>query len=622
MSNEFELSRRKALAALGTIGVASAGAGLGTSAYFSDQETFQNNELTAGELDLKVDWEEHYSDWSDDEANLDDDNPDNDLDIVMDDPDDVAYVGLPYPDDPLIWVHEDDLDEFMANTGIDAFPDPDNSGTGDFPDYSEMPEGSTVCDYLADVGADDEGLSTFSDPDADPPVIGRTDGPDTRTGGVEIEGEPKPLVALDDVKPGDFGEITFSTHLCDNDGYLWMNADNVEYSENGVTEPEADDPDEEDGVVELPDVVQTALWYDGDCDNVLDEVTGELDIVALADVSGSIDGDEMTRITDAANIFIEQLSANTEPGDVEAALYTFGSPHTAPDEAVNEQRELQDLSNYITGGNGNLTQGPGGEFPNDPVDANATPMPAALDIASQVLDNEGRPDAKKVIVLVTDGGPNYAGDGPGGGTVTFSGAGHPYTSEQDNGSSDGNVSDDEKDETASVASSIFTNNGYEIWTVGITDEADLNMFLETGVAQPGTDQHTNVSGDFDGINAAALELANAITGQEEVIFQGTLRELLTALQSNDGRGIPLDAGLDTEYFETGYQADNGPDPEDDPDRECFRGLNTYCFGLAWWLPVNHGNEIQTDSAEFDIGFYTEQCRHNDGAGMNNESIDA
>jgi hypothetical protein len=35
------------------------------------------------------------------------------------------------------------------------------------------------------------------------------------------------------------------------------------------------------------------------------------------------------------------------------------------------------------------------------------------------------------------------------------------------------------------------------------------------------------------------------------------------------------------------------------------------------VPLNHGNEIQSDSAEFDIGFYTEQCRHNDGEGMAN-----
>jgi len=66
--DDLSLSRRKALAALGSIGVASAGAGLGTSAYFSDQETFENNELTAGTLDMKVAWDEHYSDWMDGEA--------------------------------------------------------------------------------------------------------------------------------------------------------------------------------------------------------------------------------------------------------------------------------------------------------------------------------------------------------------------------------------------------------------------------------------------------------------------------------------------------------------------------------------------------------------------------
>lgn len=53
---KFELTRRKALAGLGTIGVAGAGAGLGTSALFSDEEEFENNRIQAGELDLIVDY--------------------------------------------------------------------------------------------------------------------------------------------------------------------------------------------------------------------------------------------------------------------------------------------------------------------------------------------------------------------------------------------------------------------------------------------------------------------------------------------------------------------------------------------------------------------------------------
>ncbi|MFC7176175.1 SipW-dependent-type signal peptide-containing protein [Halosegnis marinus] len=50
----YSLSRRKMLAGLGAVGLASAGAGLGTSALFSDEESFTNNTLTAGTLDMSV----------------------------------------------------------------------------------------------------------------------------------------------------------------------------------------------------------------------------------------------------------------------------------------------------------------------------------------------------------------------------------------------------------------------------------------------------------------------------------------------------------------------------------------------------------------------------------------
>lgn len=54
--NPLSLSRRKLLAGAGAAGTASAGAGLGTSAYFSDTESFLGNELVAGQLDLVVDY--------------------------------------------------------------------------------------------------------------------------------------------------------------------------------------------------------------------------------------------------------------------------------------------------------------------------------------------------------------------------------------------------------------------------------------------------------------------------------------------------------------------------------------------------------------------------------------
>ncbi|PHQ39929.1 hypothetical protein DJ69_03545 [Halorubrum persicum] len=58
--DKIGLSRRKMLVGLGAVGVASAGAGLGTTAYFNDTESFEGNTLTAGSLDLFVDYEASY----------------------------------------------------------------------------------------------------------------------------------------------------------------------------------------------------------------------------------------------------------------------------------------------------------------------------------------------------------------------------------------------------------------------------------------------------------------------------------------------------------------------------------------------------------------------------------
>lgn len=53
-NESIELTREKILTGLGAIGAAGAGAGLGTSALFSDGEQIANNELTAGTLNLTV----------------------------------------------------------------------------------------------------------------------------------------------------------------------------------------------------------------------------------------------------------------------------------------------------------------------------------------------------------------------------------------------------------------------------------------------------------------------------------------------------------------------------------------------------------------------------------------
>jgi predicted ribosomally synthesized peptide with SipW-like signal peptide len=246
MPHEFELTRRKMLAALGAVGAASAGAGLGTSAYFSDQETFTNNALVAGSLDMKAAYSVHYSDWSADELTGIDEAAVTMTDEAAFDPGPRQLPGIEF-------ATESDLQQFLANT------------------------------RLRDVG-------TASCPD-----------------GTDADDLEQPVVDLDDVKPGDFGEVTVDFALCDNPGYVWLQVDTAHASDHGYTEPERDDPDESGPVptpegeldvhVELLDVVRAAYWID-DGDNYVngDESfasVGSLREILdeLAGLGVSLDGD-------------------------------------------------------------------------------------------------------------------------------------------------------------------------------------------------------------------------------------------------------------------------------------------------------------------------------------------
>jgi predicted ribosomally synthesized peptide with SipW-like signal peptide len=262
MPNEFDISRRKALAALGTIGAASAGAGLGTSAYFSDRETFENNRLVAGTLDVGVSYSAHYSDWSSDEAE-----------------------GVP---NVRMWNGE-------AGTTGDA----DDLG----PDEVGLPSNAA---WLVAVSDDDDGDSPNPDLDVAERFLDNTqyrsyndstldcvDG----AANSQADDEERPVVGLDDVKPGDFGEVTFDFILCDNPGFVSLTGGVRSAAENGLTEPEATD-DQEDGDadstdpadVELLDAVQAACWVD-DGNNLQngdeDPATGSLREVLSALSSGT-----------------------------------------------------------------------------------------------------------------------------------------------------------------------------------------------------------------------------------------------------------------------------------------------------------------------------------------------
>jgi Ca-activated chloride channel family protein len=537
--NPIELSRRKILAGLGTIGAASAGVGLGTSAYFSDEETFKNNSLVAGSLDLKVDWEEHYSDWSDDEMvtyTMEDENGDTlpGVKMELDDSDDATmWNAMPDPQNPFLYVHDKALEDFMAATALEAFPDDGDNGSQSLHRYSP----DNYCDILADTPED-------LDPNQADPA--RTLNDDT----VDENGNPKPLIALEDVKPGDFGELTLSFHLCDNPGYVWMNGQLVSASENGHTEPERKDPDEEDGVVELLDTVQTMLWYDEDGDNVYEPggTAGEIDVMLVIDRSGSMGGTPLSEAQSAAIDLINALGGGAEVGVTSFA-----------DGASVNQGMTANKSAAVSAVQG-LSSGGG------------TNHEAGIQEAQDELANNSRSDVEDIMVILTDGNTTEGGD--------------PV--------------DDATD---------AKNAGTEIYSVGFgtVDTATINALSSD------PDSQYAYTGSVDEIEEIFAQISQILAG-EECFFQGSLRELLTELSS--GNGIPLDGNRQTAFNEVpSYGDEEAPSDPTADARDCFVPATNNFIGLSWWLPIDHGNEVQTDSAAFDLGFYTEQCRHNDGAGM-------
>ncbi|MFB6102876.1 MAG: LamG-like jellyroll fold domain-containing protein [Haloplanus sp.] len=207
------LTRRKALAAIGSIGVASAGAGLGTSAYFSDQETFENNQLTAGTLDMQVSATEYYSDWSSDEA---------------------AVAGM------------------AANASSTDIRLPAGAGQADARDIAIDIDGDNYAAFF-------DAISSAGPTPSDDPynrVNGGVSAASDGLCGTGSDADGPVVIDIADVKPGDFGGAQFAFELCDNPGYVWLTGGLEAANENRTTEPEADDPNEDADTVELLDEIQ------------------------------------------------------------------------------------------------------------------------------------------------------------------------------------------------------------------------------------------------------------------------------------------------------------------------------------------------------------------------------
>ncbi|MFC7166001.1 SipW-dependent-type signal peptide-containing protein [Halospeciosus flavus] len=144
----YNLSRRKLLGGLGAVGLASAGAGLGTTAYFNDTESFDNNTLEAGQLDLQLEWSGQYNaagvggDSAADDSGLYqghmnvEQNGDSGFFVLLDDvkPGDkgVVEICLASVDNPAyVWMKTNHHDD--AENGYPE-PEPTTNATGDYDD--------------------------------------------------------------------------------------------------------------------------------------------------------------------------------------------------------------------------------------------------------------------------------------------------------------------------------------------------------------------------------------------------------------------------------------------------------------------------------------------------------
>ena len=461
------VSRRTVLAGLGTVGVAAAGAGLGTTALFSDREGFADNVLTAGSLDLKLDYKS-------------------------------TYLGGPGR---------------LGDVQAMGYPDAEDLGNGRYLlDQAPAPADMQAWEDLVMSEQFD-----FCSEEADEYLV---------------NGDEIPIFTLEDVKPGDSGEVTISLHICDNPAWMTLSGELYENLENGQTEPEGDAPDINPQLEgELADLIEVCVWYDEDCDNVYEpggsgEEGQELEVALVSDTSGSMTGSKIVALKSAATEFVDNLS---DPD--EAAAISFASNASLDQELTTDYQAVKDaIDQYTASGTTNMTAG--------------------ITVGHDELINgtAATPGASKVMIVLTDGIVN-------------------------------------NEATAAQAATDAKADGIRIFTIALGNGADED-FLENSIASSPDDAF--VAPDGDDLDSIYQAIAQIVTEGEIKIVEGTLRDVFEQLAD----GVELDGDRNSE------------------ERDPYPAVTTQCIGFEWTLPVEVGNEVQTDSVMFDIALDAEQYRHN------------
>jgi uncharacterized protein YegL len=139
---------------------------------------------------------------------------------------------------------------------------------------------------------------------------------------------------------------------------------------------------------------------------------------------------------------------------------------------------------------------------------------------------------------------------------------------------------------AIAAADAAKNAGIRIFTIALG--AGANTGLLEAIASSSDDAF--VAPDTADLDTVYAEIAQVVLAGEQKIFEGSMADFF-------GTFLAEGAILDGNRQEDGLQP--------------YPGATTQCIGFEWTLPTDVGNEVQTDSVMFDLGFEVEQSRHND-----------
>ncbi|MFC5367034.1 vWA domain-containing protein [Salinirubrum litoreum] len=602
--NQFNVSRRKVLAGLGTIGIASAGAGLGTTAFFSDEESVAAS-LEAGRLDLKLDYRATYNTWL----------PQAETEAI------VNGNVLPDPDQEF---------NYLVGQAPDIRAADGSAVTGN--EWAQFTRASDACDVVDEnsLAAEIDRVGEFIGRDYDYRVDGDDDylGPE---GQIYIDGEPGLKFDLNDVKPKDEGEATISIHTCGNPAFLWLRSNLDENAENDLVEPEDSAGDTTTDVGELADYIYARLWDDVNCNNRPDG--GAADIAVVFDKSCS-----MTWLNPFAGC---NDGENTEvPGKLDSAKFGAQDLYDvllaeATDSQIalisyNSDADLDYDLAPVTSGNENAYDTAVDDISNSGSTAIADGINAAKNVllgdnAESTVNgidgtgNSARADAEKVMIVLSDGfpnDPNVAGDNNIDGaeaaidaaqrardagitmyTITYQVDGFPIP------------------ELIDLMGTGFDSPtgpfGFDTPDgEGLASTDSTALVATVDQSALGTPSSTEIVDAF-------TDIAVSIAGGDTFLYQGSLAGLLELAEN----GIPLStASVDS----------------DDDSMACFPP-GVYCYAFDWYfvcepedfdlpsdvegaetladelaaknLPLDV-NVAQTDSIEFGFDFAAIQCRHN------------